>query len=317
MAKEKLLNSTDENCGGLLFSQTDIPALGQVDAVCGRNEWSDRAHRNHPVALFSHLSKYRLVVKTALKLLLVFVEYSDSNSQLLMNTVRLVDSKKTLNGILTRTHTTTSWTTWKSRGWRSHQYYMSKQGTDLDLLQQFQIYEAVLKHEDGVPDTKPLPLDARFRQIPRSRKSLSDDNDRRKSRRHSVGTVSNGDAPKPLKFHSRSLENTPEELPYNWQDRNQNHIEPKKNHQMNGHMKMAMACLNPMVWATSSTASPPSLRRRREQDARNKSLIKEQEENSRAFHRSDSLSSSQSALGRATSQGGLQNRPVSSPYVPL
>ncbi|GBN94518.1 hypothetical protein AVEN_228320-1 [Araneus ventricosus] len=78
---------------------------------------------------------------------------------------------------------------------------------------------AVLKHEDGVPDTKPLPLDARFRQIPRSRKSLSDDNDRRKSRRHSVGTVSNGDTPKPLNFHSRSLENTPEESPFNWQDR--------------------------------------------------------------------------------------------------
>ncbi|GBN94516.1 FH1/FH2 domain-containing protein 3 [Araneus ventricosus] len=39
-------------------------------------------------------SKYRLVVKTALKLLLVFVEYSDSNSLLLMNTVNLVDSEK-------------------------------------------------------------------------------------------------------------------------------------------------------------------------------------------------------------------------------
>lgn len=30
---------------------------------------------------------------------------------------------------------------------------MSKPGTDLDLLRQFQIYEAVLAHEDGDSDT--------------------------------------------------------------------------------------------------------------------------------------------------------------------
>ncbi|GIY05795.1 hypothetical protein CEXT_222582, partial [Caerostris extrusa] len=300
-------------------------------------------------------SKYRLVVKTALKLLLVFVEYSDSNSQLLMNTVRLVDSEKgtlpwsnimnllkekdsadmellvyavtlinkTLNGIPDQDTYYDIVDHLEEQGMEGViQYYMSKQGTDLDLLQQFQIYEAVLKHEDGVPDTKPLPLmlalvfilagitvdidrcvlhaetssEEYFRFVqanPRSRKSLSDDNDRRKSRRHSVGTVSNGDAPKPLKFHSRSLENTPEELPYNWQDRNQNHIEPKKNHQMNGHMNGNGI---PESNGHEFNGITPSLRRRRERDARNKSLIKEQEENSRAFHRSDSLSSSSSLL---------------------
>lgn len=41
-----------------------------------------------------------------------------------------------------------------------------------------------------------------------------------------------------------------------------------------------------------------ALRKRRERDARNKSLIKEQEENGRGaiYHRSDSLSSSSSVL---------------------
>lgn len=34
--------------------------------------------------------------------------------------------------------------------------YMSKQGTDLDLLRQFQIYEAVLHHEDGEDKGTPL-----------------------------------------------------------------------------------------------------------------------------------------------------------------
>lgn len=33
---------------------------------------------------------------------------------------------------------------------------MSKQGTDLDLLRQFQIYEAVLQHEDGEDESVPL-----------------------------------------------------------------------------------------------------------------------------------------------------------------
>lgn len=36
-------------------------------------------------------SKYRLVVKTALKLLLVFVEYVESNSYLLVNAIHTVD----------------------------------------------------------------------------------------------------------------------------------------------------------------------------------------------------------------------------------
>jgi len=35
---------------------------------------------------------------------------------------------------------------------------MSKQGTDLDLLRQFQIYEAVLHHEDGEENGGGTPL---------------------------------------------------------------------------------------------------------------------------------------------------------------
>ena len=37
-------------------------------------------------------SKFRLVVKTALKLLLVFVEYTESNSVLLIKAIQTVDS---------------------------------------------------------------------------------------------------------------------------------------------------------------------------------------------------------------------------------
>ncbi|XP_054722173.1 FH1/FH2 domain-containing protein 3-like isoform X2 [Uloborus diversus] len=274
-------------------------------------------------------SKYRLVVKTALKLLLVFVEYSESNSQLLMNTVCAVDSdkgsvpwsnimnllkekdsadmellvyavtliNKTLNGLPDQDAYYDVVDSLEEQGMENViQYYMSKQGTDLDLLQQFQIYEAVLKHEDGVPNNKPFPLDARFsRQVPRSRR-LSDENDRRKSRRHSVGTVNNSES-KPNKFHSRSLENTPEESPFLWQDRNQNHLNDIGNNRNN-------QTTNGMVNGNGISDTDhdlnggitPALRRRRERDARNKSLIKEQEQNGKGgmYRRSDSLSSSSS-----------------------
>lgn len=39
-------------------------------------------------------SKYRLVVKTALKLLLVFVEYCEGNCYLLVNAIRSVDTAR-------------------------------------------------------------------------------------------------------------------------------------------------------------------------------------------------------------------------------
>jgi FH1/FH2 domain-containing protein 3 len=39
-------------------------------------------------------SKYRLVVKTALKLLLVFVEYCEGNCYLLVNAIKAVDSAR-------------------------------------------------------------------------------------------------------------------------------------------------------------------------------------------------------------------------------
>uniref|UniRef100_A0A8C1PKF4 FHOD1/3-like FH3 domain-containing protein n=1 Tax=Cyprinus carpio TaxID=7962 RepID=A0A8C1PKF4_CYPCA len=48
-------------------------------------------------------SKFRLVVKTSLKLLLVFVEYSESNAPLLIQAINTVDSKRGTN-TLTHTH---------------------------------------------------------------------------------------------------------------------------------------------------------------------------------------------------------------------
>jgi hypothetical protein len=41
--------------------------------------------------------------------------------------------------------------------------YMGKQCADLDLLKQFQIYELVLKHEDGEEDNLMMQLDETMR----------------------------------------------------------------------------------------------------------------------------------------------------------
>lgn len=68
---------------------------------------------------------------------------------------------------------------------------MAKPGTDLDLLQQFQIYEAVLQYEDGEEKcgTPLRHLDESIRKTLRNRKSVVDSAERRKSRRHSTGNT--------------------------------------------------------------------------------------------------------------------------------
>ncbi|XP_023937792.1 FH1/FH2 domain-containing protein 3 [Bicyclus anynana] len=127
-------------------------------------------------------SRFRHVVKTALKLLLVFVEYTDKNCILLIEAITVVDSSngrpfwfnvmKILQDVdASDTELLIYATTLVNRCLNSlpdrdmyydHvdslqeqgiddvvQLYMSKQGTDLDLLRQLQIFEAVLLYEDG------------------------------------------------------------------------------------------------------------------------------------------------------------------------
>lgn len=167
-------------------------------------------------------SKFRLVVKTALKLLLVFVEYTDSNCLLLIKAIHTVDYSqgvfpyhnimkllkdfdsadtelliyattlinKILSGVPDQDTYYDQTDALEEQGMESViQRYMSKPGTDLDLLQQFQIYEAVLQYEDGVEMSQSpfRHLDESIRKTIRNRKSVTDTTDRRKSRRHSTG----------------------------------------------------------------------------------------------------------------------------------
>ncbi|XP_056317723.1 FH1/FH2 domain-containing protein 1 isoform X5 [Danio aesculapii] len=127
----------------------------------------------------------RLVVKTALKLLIVFVEYTESNSPLLIQAVNIVDGKRGVkpwtilidilsakNGsdteLLIYTMTLINKTLAALPDQDSFydvtdcleqlemesiiQKHMTSSGTEGDLKQQFTIYEKALKYEDGEMD---------------------------------------------------------------------------------------------------------------------------------------------------------------------
>ncbi|XP_065523808.1 FH1/FH2 domain-containing protein 3 isoform X5 [Lathamus discolor] len=167
-------------------------------------------------------SKFRLVVKTALKLLLVFVEYTESNAPLLIQAVSNVDEKrgakpwsnimeileekdgvdtellvyamtlvnKTLSGLPDQDSFYDVVDCLEELGIEAiSQRHLNKKGTDLDLVEQFNIYEMTLRHEDG-DESADLPPSGRK---DRRRASLGTNErrglERRRSRRHSVQNV--------------------------------------------------------------------------------------------------------------------------------
>ncbi|RMC09182.1 hypothetical protein DUI87_14189 [Hirundo rustica rustica] len=133
-------------------------------------------------------SPFRLVVKTALKLLLVFVEYTEPNALLLIRAVNAVDQARGAcpwsnlmaileqrNGADTELLVFTMTLINKTLGALPDQdtfydvtdclerqgmeqlvqQYLGSKGTDLDLKQQFTLYESALKLEDDVEEPPP------------------------------------------------------------------------------------------------------------------------------------------------------------------
>ncbi|XP_060077995.1 uncharacterized protein LOC132557517 isoform X2 [Ylistrum balloti] len=162
-------------------------------------------------------SKFRLVVKTSLKLLLVFVEYTETNTMLLLKAVNEVDKKrgvmpwtniigildekdggdtelliysmtlinKVLNAIPDQDTFYDVTDALEELGMEQiTRIYMNRNGADLDLLSQFQAYEAALRNEDGEEDGDMSQLES-LRRTPRIK---SDQDSVRKSRRFSMGT---------------------------------------------------------------------------------------------------------------------------------
>ncbi|XP_078054562.1 FH1/FH2 domain-containing protein 3 isoform X10 [Mustelus asterias] len=200
-----------------------LRALGQIMLyVDGMNGVID--HNETIQWLYTLIgSKFRLVVKTALKLLLVFVEYTESNAPLLIQAVTKVDHKrgvrpwsnvteildekdgidtellvyamtlinKTLAGLPDQDSFYDVVDCLEEQGMEAiSQRHLNKKGTDLDLIEQFNIYEMGLKHEDGDDDT--VTLSGRK---DRRRSSLGVNErrglERRRSRRHSVQNIKN------------------------------------------------------------------------------------------------------------------------------
>ncbi|CAN9503802.1 unnamed protein product [Ophioblennius macclurei] len=166
-------------------------------------------------------SKFRLVVKTALKLLLVFVEYSESNAPLLIEAITSVDTKrgfkpwsnameilhekdgvdtellvyamtlinKTLAALPDQDSFYDMVDGLEEQGMETiSQRHLGRKGTDLDLVEQLNLYEMTLRHEDGDDDSKPPPMGRRDRR----RASLGGADkkrglERRRSRRASLG----------------------------------------------------------------------------------------------------------------------------------
>ncbi|XP_036394443.1 FH1/FH2 domain-containing protein 3 [Megalops cyprinoides] len=165
-------------------------------------------------------SKFRLVVKTALKLLLVFVEYTEPNAALLIEAVSAVDIKrncklwsnameildekdgvdtellvyamtlinKTLAGLPDQDSFYDVVDCLEEQGIEAiAKRHLNRKGTDLDLVEQFNIYEMTLRHEDGDGDSQPPPAGRKDRR----RSSLGGSSEkrgleRRRSRRHSL-----------------------------------------------------------------------------------------------------------------------------------
>ncbi|XP_047239964.1 FH1/FH2 domain-containing protein 3 isoform X2 [Girardinichthys multiradiatus] len=166
-------------------------------------------------------SKFRLVVKTALKLLLVFVEYSESNTPLLTQAITSVDAKrgckpwfnameilqekdgvdtellvyamtlinKTLAALPDQDSFYDMVDSLEEQGMETvSRRHLGRKGSDLDLVEQLNIYEMSLRHEDGDDDSQPPPTGCRDRR----RVSLGGAEkqrglERRRSRRASLG----------------------------------------------------------------------------------------------------------------------------------
>ncbi|KAJ6633689.1 FH1/FH2 domain-containing protein 3 [Pseudolycoriella hygida] len=244
-------------------------------------------------------SKYRLVVKTALKLLLVFVEYVESNCYLLVNGIHIVDGargslpwsnvmrllkdydnadtelliyatsliNKTLSGLSDQDSFYDESDYLEQQGMEGViQRYMSRPGTDLDLLDQLQLYEAVLKFEDGESEGIRIP-DNSVRKTLRYRASngnQNEPNERRKSRRHSTG---NTPMPPPVPPHPKSYSSPVQQIV----DEDSSSSSSANSGEINDVFGIPKG-------NRDGAGVTPGLRRRRERAERQKTFMREQQE---------------------------------------
>ncbi|XP_037722324.1 FH1/FH2 domain-containing protein 3 isoform X5 [Drosophila subpulchrella] len=282
------------NCADQNYQNYILRALGQVMLyVDGMN--GVMKHEPTMQWLYSLIaSNYRSVVKTALKLLLVFVEYAESNCYVLVSAIHAVDASqgtlpwsnimrllkdydnadaelviyatslinKTLAGLNDQDSFYDESDLLEQQGMETViQRYMSKPGTDLDLLDQLQLYEAVLKFEDGESDGQRLPQNS-MRKTQRYRPGTNT-TERRKSRRHSTD---NSPAPLTKVLPTTVLRMTPTQAT----------VDEDSSGSTNS-TEFSGGLFNEKK-PRDGAGVTPGLRRRRERAERHKSFLKEQQE---------------------------------------
>ncbi|XP_032593216.1 FH1/FH2 domain-containing protein 3 isoform X3 [Drosophila grimshawi] len=283
------------NCSDQNYQNYILRALGQVMLyVDGMN--GVMKHQPTMEWLYSLIaSSYRSVVKTALKLLLVFVEYAESNCYVLVSAIHAVDEaqgtlpwanimrllkdydnadaelviyatsliNKTLAGLNDQDSFYDESDLLEQQGMDTViQRYMSKPGTDLDLLDQLQLYEAVLKFEDGESDGQRLPQNS-MRKTQRHRPGANT-TERRKSRRHSTD---NSPAPLTKVLPTSVLRTTPVQATLDEDDSSGSTNSTEFSSGIFQEKK-----------PRDGAGVTPGLRRRRERAERHKSFLKEQGE---------------------------------------
>ncbi|XP_060742864.1 FH1/FH2 domain-containing protein 3 isoform X4 [Tachysurus vachellii] len=182
-------------------------------------------------------SRFRLVVKTALKLLLVFVEYSESNAMLLIQAINSVDAMRgrkqwsntmeILNekdGVDTELLVYTMSLINKTLAALPDQdsfydlvdvleeqdikhmtsRYSTHRSTDPELREQIRIYEVTLQLEDGDDDGQALPKGFYGNLGSTTSRAKGQGLERRHSRRHSLGKTGHGSPLNPASLHGKN-----------------------------------------------------------------------------------------------------------------
>ncbi|XP_058264427.1 FH1/FH2 domain-containing protein 3 isoform X7 [Hemibagrus wyckioides] len=191
-------------------------------------------------------TKFRLVVKTALKLLLVFVEYSESNAVLLIQAISAVDAKRgqkqwsnvmeilnekdgvdtellmytmsLINKILAALPDQDSFydlvDVLEEQGIEHMtSRYSTHRSTDPELREQIRIYEVTLRHEDGDDDGQALPTGFYGNLRSTAGRIKGQGLERRRSRRHSLGKTGQDSPLSPASSHRRNLKRSEERPP--------------------------------------------------------------------------------------------------------
>ena len=199
-------------------------------------------------------------------------DYDNADTELLIYATSLIN--KTLSGLSDQDSFYDESDFLEQQGMESIiQRYMSRTGTDLDLLDQFQLYEAALRFEDGESDEIIRLPDNTVRKTLRLRSS--DSTERRKSRRHSTGTAP-PPAPPPIPTYNIVPPVVPP-LPLNYMIQQQ-----KKEHDDNDDSSSSGGGGDLNGFADCKAREgiagvTPGLRRRRERAERQKSFQREQE----------------------------------------